>query len=97
MGFVSLRDWRARSAALAQNAARAKALIAPALGLSDEDALSVNEIVCHDPACPGAETVVLVMRAGEPTRALRLPCPLDAVTPAHAAALAAEEAALRRT
>lgn len=95
MGFVTLRDWRARSAALAQAAARAKALIAPALGLTEEDALSVNEIVCHDPACPGAETVVLVMRAGEPTRALRLPCGLDAVTEAEAAALAVEEAALR--
>lgn len=95
MGFVSLKDWRARSAGLARAAARAKALIGPALGLTDVDALSVNEIACADPGCPDVETVVLVMRAGEPTRALRLACPLDAVDAAAARTLAVEEARLR--
>ena len=96
MGLMTLRDWRARSAALAEAGARAKALIAPALGLTEADALSVSEIVCADPRCPGVETVVLVMRSGEPTRALRLPLPLEAVGAAEAAGLAAEEARLRR-
>ncbi|WP_232628250.1 hypothetical protein [Methylobacterium sp. Leaf118] len=95
MGLVSLTAWRARSAGLAAAATRAKALIRPALGLSEGDALSVNEIVCADPACPGIETVVLVMRAGEPTRALRLPRPLAELSEADARVLAGEEAALR--
>ncbi|MBD8908511.1 hypothetical protein [Methylorubrum zatmanii] len=95
MGFVSLKDWRARSAGLARAAARAKDLIRPALGLGEGDALSVNEIACPDPGCPDVETVVLVMRAGEPTRALRIAGPLDAVDEAAAASLAAEEALLR--
>ena len=95
MGFVSLKDWRARSAGLAAASARAKGLIGPALGLGPDDALSVNEIVCADPACPGVETVVLVMRVGEPTRALRLPRTLDTVSEADAQALAVEESRLR--
>ncbi|CAO4166869.1 hypothetical protein [Methylorubrum populi] len=96
MGFVSLKDWRARSAGLAQAAARAKALIRPALGLTDADALSVNEIACADPGCPDVETVVLVMRSGEPTRALRIAGSLDRIDAAAAASLAAEEARLRQ-
>ncbi|MCJ2030074.1 hypothetical protein MKK50_11800 [Methylobacterium sp. J-043] len=95
MGFVSLKDWRARSAGLAQAASRAKALLHPAFGLSEADALSVNEIACPDPGCPDVETVVLVMRAGEPTRALRFRGPLDDLDEAAARALAAEEAGLR--
>lgn len=95
MGFVSLKDWRARSAGLAQATARAKALIGPALGLGEADALSVNEIACPDPGCPDVETVVLVMRVGEPTRALRLSGQLEAVDEAAARRLAVEEARLR--
>ena len=48
MGFISLKDWRARSAGLAQAASRAKALLRPALALSEADALSVNEIACTE-------------------------------------------------
>lgn len=40
------------------------------LGLHEEGGLGVNEIACVDPGCPGVETVVLVMRPGERTRAL---------------------------
>ncbi|MFD6317324.1 hypothetical protein [Methylorubrum thiocyanatum] len=95
MGFISLKDWRARSAGLAQAASRAKALLRPALALSEADALSVNEIACTDPGCPDVETVVLVMRAGEPTRALRFRGPLDALDEAAARLLAQEETRLR--
>lgn len=95
MGFISLKDWRARSAGLAQAAARAKALLRPALALSEADALSVNEIACADPGCPDRETVVLVMRAGEPTRALRFRGPVDDLGADAARELAAEEARLR--
>ena len=33
--------------------------------------VTVNEIACNDPACPGLETVILVMREGAKTRAYK--------------------------
>ncbi|MNL83509.1 hypothetical protein D3C87_2111750 [compost metagenome] len=42
--------------------------------------IAVNEILCADPACPGSETVILVMKPGEKTRAYKLPMPMDEVT-----------------
>ncbi|GMA79393.1 hypothetical protein GCM10025880_58100 [Methylorubrum aminovorans] len=68
---------------------------APGVGAEEADALSVNEIACADPGCPDVETVVLVMRAGEPTRALRFRGPLDDLDEAAARVLAAEEVRLR--
>ncbi|CAA2158179.1 hypothetical protein MBRA_03517 [Methylobacterium brachiatum] len=79
MAFVSLKAWRARSAERAEIAARLKRDLIGALGLSEADALAVNEIACADPGCPDMETIVLVMRAGAPTRALRIRRPMDAV------------------
>ncbi|MCJ2013699.1 hypothetical protein [Methylobacterium sp. J-076] len=93
MAFVSLKAWRARSAERAALAARLKGEIAPALGLGPDDALSVNEIACADPGCPDMETVVLVMRAGRPTRALRIRKAMEAVEAADIAALVADERA----
>lgn len=95
MTFVSLKAWRARSAERAGLAARLKAEIAAALGLGEADALAVNEIACPDPGCPDMETVVLVMRAGEPTRALRVRRPMEAVDAHDLAALAADDRAGR--
>src|SRR4051812_33058594 len=43
-------------------------------------ALVVNEIACLDPACPGLETVILVMEPGRKTRALKVAKAMDAVT-----------------
>lgn len=91
MAFVSLKAWRARSAERAGIAAQLKRDLIAALGLGDADALAVNEISCPDPGCPDMETVVLVMRAGAPTRALRMRCPMDAVGPADIDALVAED------
>ena len=82
MAFVSLKAWRTRSAERSALSARLKAEFAAALGLGSEDALVVNEIACADPGCPDIETVVLVMRAGEPTRAIRLRQPMEAVSAA---------------
>ncbi|WP_375466044.1 hypothetical protein [uncultured Methylobacterium sp.] len=96
MAFVSLRAWRTRSAERAVLARDLKAAFAAALGLSADDALTVNEIACADPGCADVETVVLVMRAGEPTRAIRLPAPMDAIGDGHHRALVEEERALRR-
>lgn len=91
MAFVSLKAWRARSAERAALAARLKREIALALALDPDDALSVNEIACADPGCPDMETIVLVMRARQPTRALRIRRPMDAVEATDIAALVAEE------
>lgn len=42
------------------------------LGLDGDAALSVNEIICADPACPGSETVILVMVPGQRTKAYKV-------------------------
>jgi hypothetical protein len=91
MAFVSLKAWRARSAERASIAAQLKQDLIAALGLGEADALAVNEIACADPGCPDLETVVLVMRAGLPTRALRIRRTMDAVDENDIAALVAEE------
>lgn len=91
MAFVSLKAWRARSADRAETAARLKQALVAALQLGENDALAVNEIACPDPGCPDMETVVLVMRAGAPTRALRIRRPMDSVDASDIAALVAED------
>ena len=45
-----------------------------------DTAFAVNEIACTDPACPGVETVVLVMAPGRKTRAYKVQKSLEAVT-----------------
>lgn len=89
--ILSLKEWRARSAAEAASAAALKVRLAARLALAPGDALSVQEVACPDPGCPDRETIVLVMRAGERTRALRLAAPPDAVDEAALDVLVAEE------
>jgi hypothetical protein len=43
-------------------------------------AVAVNEIACLDPACPGVETVILVMEPGRKTRAFKIAKALDDAT-----------------
>ena len=50
--------------------------------LGDDDAVTVSEIACGDPACGGAETVVLVMRPGRRTEATKLKKAMALVEPA---------------
>jgi hypothetical protein len=57
-----------------------KAWVAAAAGLPGDAVLAVNEIACADPSCPGVETVVLLMRPGEKTRAYKVPKALSEVT-----------------
>lgn len=95
MGFVSLKSFRARSAAQAEASAALKARLIAALALGPEDALAVNAIACADPGCSDLETVVLVMRVGEPTRALKIRRAIAAVDPADVADVVAEERRLR--
>jgi hypothetical protein len=57
-----------------------KAWARAALALPPETTLSVAEINCADPSCPGTETVILVMRPGERTRAYKVAKAMDEVT-----------------
>jgi hypothetical protein len=59
---------------------RVAALVREIVGLRDDDAVTVSEIACGDPACGGAETVVLLMRAGRKTEAVKLMMPMAQVT-----------------
>jgi hypothetical protein len=38
--------------------------------------LTLSEVECADPACPGMETIILVMRAGEATQAVKIRKPM---------------------
>lgn len=96
MAFFSLKDARARSAARSADAARLKGELRLGLGLGEDDVLAVNEIACGEPGCADRETIVLVMRVGEPTRALRIACSMDAVEAKDIVRLGAEEDAMRR-
>ncbi len=90
MGFVSLKALRQRSAAQAEMRAALKVQLLEALGLGAGDAVTVNEIACADPGCPDMETIVLLMRSGEPTRAFRVRKAIDAIQADAVLALIAE-------
>lgn len=75
------RDSEAAPDAARDLAAKARTL----LGVGEETTVSITEIACGDPACGGAETVVLVMRPGRRTEAAKLLKPLAAVTDADLA------------
>lgn len=50
-------------------AARAREILA----LGEEDAVTVSQIDCGDPACEGgAETFILIMRKGQRTKAAKI-------------------------
>ena len=71
-------DAKAEAKALAE---RLKGQVRELLGLPETAAIAVNEIICADPACPGNETVILVMKPGEKTRAYKLQMAMAEVTP----------------
>lgn len=70
-----------REAAGADAAAQVKRQVRELLGLPDNAVIAVNEILCADPACPGTETVILVMKPGEKTRAFKVQMGLAELTP----------------
>ncbi len=70
-------DAKAEAKAAAE---RLKVHVREHLGLSETAAIAVNEIICADPACPGSETVILVMKPGEKTRAYKLQMAMAEVT-----------------
>lgn len=65
---------------------RVEAWLREAGGYGLDTAISVSEIVCTDPSCPGTETVVLLFPPGEETRAIKIAGALDALSEADVAA-----------
>jgi hypothetical protein len=53
-----------------------------ALGKEPALELTISEIDCGDLACPGLETIILVMREGEATQAVKIRKPMETVTEA---------------
>jgi hypothetical protein len=51
---------------------RVKDLVFEALGRNPDIGLSVSEIACSDPECPGDETVILVMAPKRKTAATKI-------------------------
>lgn len=53
-----------------------------ALGDSPNLSLTISEIDCGDPACPGLETIILVMREAEATQAVKIRKPMEEIAEA---------------
>ena len=70
-----------REAAGADASKQIKRWVRELLHLPDDAVIAVNEILCADPACPGTETVILVMKPGEKTRAFKVQMGLAELTP----------------
>jgi hypothetical protein len=70
---------------------RVKEMVRARMALGEAVTVSVNEIECGDPACPGGvETVILVRGRASVEAAMKIPGPVVDVTPeAVAAAIAA--------
>jgi hypothetical protein len=59
---------------------RVKAHVFEALGRNPDIGLSINEIICHDPGCPGTETIILVMAPLKKTAACKVQKAMEDVT-----------------
>lgn len=69
------------AAALARIRAWASAALGGPAGLD----LTISEVECADPACPGLETFILVLREGEATQAVKVKKPIAEITEADIA------------
>lgn len=71
---------RADEPGRAEASRKVSELVREILRLGENDAVTVSEIACGDPACGGAETVVLLMREGMKTEAVKFMKPMAQVT-----------------
>jgi hypothetical protein len=84
MGLFSLG--RRREPRNVETSRRIAAEVRAALALDEEDSVTISQIDCGDPACAGgAETVILVMRKGQRTKAAKIPKAMDLVEDADIA------------
>jgi hypothetical protein len=68
-------------------AERVKGMVRLAMNVAEGTTISVNEIECGDPACPGGvETVILVRGKASVEAAMKIPGPILDVTPEAVAA-----------
>jgi hypothetical protein len=51
---------------------RVKGFVVAALGHNPDIGVSVSEIICRDPGCPGTETIILVMAPLKKTAACKV-------------------------
>lgn len=56
----------------ADHSRRITAVTRASLALTEADGVSVSEIACAHPECGDAETVILVMRPGKKTEAVKI-------------------------
>jgi hypothetical protein len=80
MRFGLFGKGAADKAVASEAATRIKADIRDLLGLPEDAVNAVNEILCADPACPGTETVILVMNPGEKTKAFKAQMAMSELT-----------------
>jgi hypothetical protein len=80
MRFGLFGKGAADKAVASEAATRIKADIRDLLGLPEDAVIAVNEILCADPACPGTETVILVMNPGEKTKAFKAQMAMSELT-----------------
>ena len=57
-----------------------KARVEHYLDLGPDDVVVLNEIGCFDPGCPDMQTVIMLLRAGAPSRAAMIGLPMTDVT-----------------
>lgn len=79
MAFRLTLGSRAKASGRAELSRTLAVLVRRTLALGDEVLLTISELDCGDPACGGAETVVLVMRPGEKTTAFKILMPMASV------------------
>ena len=65
--------------------ARIRGWTAAALGNPPGLDLTISEVDCADPACPGLETFILVLREGEATQAVKVRKEIAEITEADIA------------
>ncbi len=62
--------------------ARIRGWVAMALDTPEGLDLTISEVECADPACPGLETFILVLRQGEATIAVKVKKPIAEIAEA---------------
>jgi hypothetical protein len=77
-GFVNPFARKGRGAG--DNAARIKEWVRKYLALPDDIVVSVSQISCREAGCPDVETVIGILRPGEPIQMLRVLRPIVDVT-----------------
>lgn len=70
----------ARRSGYAQATRHLKNLTREILRLDEDSAVTVSELTCRDPGCPDLETVIAILKKGEPPRFARIHKPLLDVT-----------------